>query len=137
MGIAEDQQVSDEVFNELRTIRSRVESIEKTQEVLVRAEADRILASLLPQFKADRVLCEVYLRVDGTKGQRQIVSALENAGVSGASEATVSRKMDALRDLDLVELVDRTSLGKIYAKTQIERLLRLSKHVERALKESP
>lgn len=129
--------MSDEVYNELRTIRSRVESIEKTQEVLVRAEADRILASLLPQFQADRVLGEVYLRVDGTKGQRQIVLALKDAGVPGASEATVSRKMDALRDMDLVELVDRTSFGNIYAKTQIERLLRLSKHVKQVLKESP
>ena len=128
--------MSDEIFNELRTIRSRVESIEKTQEVLVRADADRILAGVLPQFRADRVLCEVNLRVDGTKGQRQIVAELDAAGVSGASEATVSRKIDALRELDLVELADRTALGKIYAKTQIERLLRLSKYVERALRES-
>lgn len=128
--------MTDEIFNELRTIRSRVESIEKTQEVLVRAEGDRILAALLPLFKADRVLGEVYLRVNGTRGQRDIVAALKAASVLGASEATVSRKMDALRELDLVELVDRTTLGKIYAKTQIDRLLRLSKHVERVLKES-
>lgn len=128
--------MTDDIFNELRTIRSRVESIEKTQEILVRAEADRILSTVLPRFGEDRVLCEVYLRVDGKKGQRQIVETLRAASVPGASEATVSRKLEVLRDLDLVELVDRTAQGKIYSKRQIDRLLRLSRHVEQVLKES-
>lgn len=123
--------MSDAVFNELRTIRSRIESIERTQEVLVRAEADRILADILPRFREDLVLGQVYLLVDGIRGQRQITVAMSDAGMAGSSEATVSRKLEALRDLDLVELVDRTAAGKIYAKTQVDRLLRLSRHVER------
>jgi Fic family protein len=123
--------VSDNVFNELRTIRSRIESIERTQEVLVRAEADRILASILPRFREDLVLGQVYLLVDGIRGQRQITTAMSQAGMTGASEATVSRKLEALRDLDVIELVDRTAAGKIYAKTQVDRLLHLSRQVER------
>jgi len=123
--------VSDNVFNELRTIRSRIESIERTQEVLVRAEADRILASILPRFREDLVLGQIYLLVDGIRGQRQITTAMSQAGMTGASEATVSRKLEALRDLDVIELVDRTAAGKIYAKTQVDRLLRLSRQVER------
>lgn len=123
--------MSDNVFNELRTIRSRIESIERTQEVLVRAEADRILASILPRFREDLVLGQIYLLVDGIRGQRQITTAMSQAGMTGASEATVSRKLEALRDLDVIELVDRTAAGKIYAKTQVDRLLRLSRQVER------
>src|SRR5205823_13794538 len=82
----------DELYNELRTIRSRVESIEKTQEVLVRAERDRILADILPVFEGDVVLARVYLLVDGARSQRQIVTAIAAASGHGASEATVSRK---------------------------------------------
>ena len=126
--------MSDAVYNELRTIRSRIESIERTQEVLVRAEAERILADILPRFREDLVLAHVYLLVDGIRGQRQITAAMTDAGLKGSSEATVSRKLEALRELDLVELVDRTAAGKIYAKSQIDRLLRLSRHVERIVR---
>ena len=121
----------DEVFNELRTIRSRIESIEKTQEVLVRAERERILAEILPAFERDVIMARVYLLVDGTRGQRQIGAAFSAAGVRGASEATVSRKLEALRDLDLVERYDRTAVGNIYRKTAIDRLLRLTRQIQR------
>jgi DNA-binding transcriptional ArsR family regulator len=120
----------DTIYNELRVIRSRIESIEKTQEVLVRAERERILAELLPSFEGDLTLCRVYLLVDGARGQRQIAAQLGAAGAVGASEATVSRKLDALRDLDLIELVDRTTAGNIYRKAPVDRLLRLTRQVQ-------
>jgi len=122
--------MTDAIYNELRTIRSRIESIEKTQEVLVRAEADRILAGLLPIFRADLAMAKVYLAVDGRKGQRDIGTEI------GVSEATVSRKIEKLRELDLVELVDRTASGNIYARTTIDRLLRLSRRVRAVIAEA-
>jgi DNA-binding transcriptional ArsR family regulator len=127
---------SDTIFNELRTIRSRVESIEKTQEVLVRAERDKILAEILPAFQADAALGQVYLLVDGRRGQREISALLIATGTRGASESTVSRKLEVLSEMDLVELTDRTAAGNIYAKTSIDRLLKLTRNVERILQKA-
>ena len=123
----------DEIYNELRNIRTKVESIEKAQEVLVRAERDRILADILPGFESDPILAHVYMLVDGIRGQRQIAAAMTAAGRRGASEATISRKLETLRDMDLVELFDRTAAGNIYRRTHIDRLLRLSRRVQQIL----
>jgi hypothetical protein len=125
--------VTDEIYNEIRTIRSRIESIEKGQEVLIRAERGQILAEILPLFEKDALLCRIYLLVDGALGQKQIAQALQDGGFGG-SEATVSRKLEILQDHDLIALDDRTAAGKIYRRTQFDRALRLSREIERILK---
>jgi hypothetical protein len=122
--------MTDEIYNELRVIRSRIESIERGQEVLIRAERAQIMAEILPVFAGDQLLCRVFLLVDGLRGQRQIAQALTDGGYGG-SEATVSRKIDILQELDLVALDDRTAAGKIYQKTQFDRALRLTREIER------
>lgn len=125
--------MTDELYNELRIIRSRIESIERGQEVLIRAERKAVLAEILPVFGKDATLGRVYLLVDGAKGQRQISEELTASGFA-ASEPTVSRKLETLRELELVVLDDRTSAGKIYRKTQFDRALRLAREVEQLLK---
>jgi len=50
------------------------------------------------------------------------------------SEPTVSRKLDKLKELELVVLDDRTAVGNIYRKTQFDRALRLTREVEQLLK---
>jgi hypothetical protein len=125
--------MTDELYNELRIIRSRIESIERGQEVLIRAERNAILAEILPFFEKDASLGRIYLLVDGMRGQRQISEELSVAG-SAASEATVSRKLDILKDLELVVLDNRTAAGNIYRKTQFDRALRLTREVEQLLK---
>jgi hypothetical protein len=127
--------MSDEIFNELRVLRSRVENIERGQEVLIRAQKKEILDELLPHFAKDPTLGHVYFLVDGTRGQKQIAEALIVGGRAG-SEATVSRKLDILVELDLVALDDRTSSGKIYKKTQFDKALRLSREIEKTAKAS-
>lgn len=122
--------MSDEIYNELRVLRSRVENIERGQEVLIRAQRTEVLAEILPHFRKDPVLSHVYGLIDGKRGQRQIAQAMADAGLGG-SEATVSRKIEVLVDLDLVALDDRTAAGKIYRKTQFEKALRLSREIEK------
>ena len=73
------------------------------QEVLIRAERSQILAEILPLFEKDELLSRVFLLVDGDRGQRQIAQALVDGG-HGGSDATVSRKMEILQDLDLITL---------------------------------
>jgi hypothetical protein len=122
-----------ELFSQIRTIRSRIEAIEGTQEVLVRAQARDILPQLQEAFAVDALAGRVYLEVDGNKSQSDIVAALSAAG-HASSPASVSRKLEKLeQDLHLVVLADRTKAGKIYRKAQIERILNLSRIVEKWL----
>jgi arginine repressor len=125
--------VTDELYNELRVIRSRIESIERGQEVLIRADRKAVLAEILPEFEKDPTLGRIYLLVDGVRGQRQIQQEITASGFA-VSEPTVSRRMDKLKELELVVLDDRTAAGNIYRKTQFDRALRLTREVEQLLK---
>lgn len=125
--------MTDELYNELRVIRSRIESIERGQEVLIRADRKAVLAEILPEFQRDPTLGRIYLLVDGVRGQRQIQQEM-TASRFAVSEPTVSRKLDKLKELELVVLDDRTAVGNIYRKTQFDRALRLTREVEQLLK---
>lgn len=125
--------MTDELYNELRVIRSRIESIERGQEVLIRADRKAVLAEILPEFEKDPTLGRIYLLVDGVRGQRQIQQEITASGFA-VSEPTVSRRMDKLKELELVVLDDRTAAGNIYRKTQFDRALRLTREVEQLLK---
>ncbi len=70
------------------------------------------------------------MAVDGARSQNEILGYLEGAKLRGASKATVSRKIDSLEhELHLIELADRTAKGKIYKKTNIDRILGVSRKV--------
>lgn len=122
-----------ETFAEIRLIRDRIEDIEQTQELLVRAQGDTILDLIWREMDADTTLSQVYLQVDGTRTQGEIAAALRAAGVSGGSEPTVSRKLERLRELDLVELVAQNRSGKVYRRTRVDRILGVARRLEKRL----
>lgn len=123
---------SDELFAEIRVIRSRIEGIEHTQEILVRAQHKQILPALLEMFENDPTLARIYLLIDGQRSQREVVQALRGQGHEISSEATVSRKIDRLaNDLALVDLIDQTRKGKIYRRSAVDRILGLSRLVQK------
>lgn len=124
--------MSDDQLFELRTIRARLDTIEHTQEVLVRADVDRIWGPLKAEFEKDRLLAKTFLLVDGSLQQREIVTALNEQGES-VSEATVSRKLGKLRGLDLIQLIPRVGLGRVYAPMRVEKILRIKKRVQSIL----
>ncbi|MEN3282731.1 MAG: hypothetical protein V7607_3871 [Solirubrobacteraceae bacterium] len=118
-----------EMFNQVRTIRSRVEGIESTQEILVRAEMEAIVPPLLARMRDDVLMAKVYLEIDGVASQKEIAAALKT------SEMTVSRKIDKLlKDEHVVVMVDRTAKGKIYDKAPVERILNLSRRIRKEFK---
>jgi hypothetical protein len=125
-----------DAFNELRSIRARVEGIEHRQEVLVRAHADGILQTIWQYIDRDPDLGEIYLLIDGKRTQQDIVAALK--GKAGASQPTVSRKLSTLmRDLGLIEFADHTDAGKTYKKSPLDGILQLSPKIERRLRSGP
>ena len=118
-----------EMFNQVRTIRSRIEGIESTQQILVRADIERIVPPLLERMRKDKMLAKVYLKVNGKLSQKEIAKALKT------SDMTVSRKIDSLhQDEHVIVLVDRTGAGKIYDKAPVEKILNLSRRITKELK---
>jgi hypothetical protein len=117
----------DDTFNQIRLIRSRLESIEHSQEVLVRVEAPMIWASIEEAFGQDPALADVFLLVDGIRTQSQIVAALRAAGAAVVSDATVSRKVTRLREeLHIIEVVVSPGQGIVHAKSRLDRILGLT-----------
>ena len=120
-----------ETFSEIRQIRMRIEAIEHTQEVLIRAHREAIEKDIWEQLDSDSVLAQVYLLVDGHRSQKDIVGAMREQGAAGASEPTVSRRLVKLYEMHLIELVDRTKSRNIYKRTAIDRILSLVRKLEK------
>jgi hypothetical protein len=123
---------SPELYGEIRLIRARLDAIEHTQDVLVRAERKEILPEILDAFARDGLLARIYQLIDGKRTQQQIGTALRSQGLHGDKAAMVSRRLDRLyRDLHLVELVDHGGKGKVYKKNGLDRILGVTRQLER------
>ncbi len=121
-----------ETFKELVMIRSRLEGIEHTQEIMVRALAKDIEPFIFEAMDSDPLLLRIYLLVDSQRTQKDIVQALVDAGVPGASQPTVSRRLARLLgELHLVEVADHSAGGKVYQKSAIDRILGLTRKLDR------
>jgi DNA-binding transcriptional ArsR family regulator len=120
-----------ETFGEIRQIRMRIEAIEHTQEVQIRAHRETIEKDIWDQMDGDGVLAQVYLLVDGHRSQKDIVEAMQEQGAAVASQPTVSRKLDKLSEMHLIEVVDRTKSGNIYKRTAIDRILGIARKLEK------
>jgi Fic family protein len=120
-----------ETFSEIRQIRMRIEAIEHTQEVLIRAHREAIEKDIWEQMDRDSILAQVYLLVDGHRSQKDIVEAMREQGAAGASEPTVSRRLVKLCEMHFIELVDRTKSGNIYKRTAIDRILGIARKLEK------
>jgi hypothetical protein len=121
-----------DLFNEVRQLRSRVEEIGGMTEALVRAQSAELKSAMLERLAKDQALKAAFLAVDGQKSQGQVLEVLTKAKIRGASPATVSRKIDVLeKELHLIELVDRTAKGKIYRRTNLDRILGISRQLEK------
>lgn len=116
-----------DAFDELQKIRLRLDGIEETQEMLVRASATQVLEDVDLLTDEDPLAARVYLLVDGVRTQQEIAAELTT------SQQTVSNKLRKLRDLHLVLVVDQRGGGNVYGKAAADRILRLSTRVARRL----
>lgn len=127
-----------ELFSEIRQVRMRIEAIEHTQEVLIRAHAEAIEKEIWEHMGEDDVLAQVYLLVDGHRSQKDIVEVMQAQGASGASHASVSRRIERLsKELHLIELAEQTKAGKTYRRTALDRILSISRKLARRRAKPP
>lgn len=120
---------SDELHAAINHLKYKVDSIDKGLEILLRFSGQEMIAEYITKLKEDAVMGRVYLCIDGRRTQQQIAQSV------GTSEATVSRRIKKLEDIDLIELDRQIDDGKIYRYTKMERLYKLSKILEKELKE--
>lgn len=120
----------EETFHELRLIRSRLEAIEHTQEVLVRVDAAAIWADIEAAFDKEPLLADVYQLLGHGRTQQELVAGLKEKGASATSQPTVSRALGKLRvDLQIVTVVQSDGRGTVYGHTRLHRILGLEKRI--------
>jgi hypothetical protein len=117
-----------DLFNEVRQLRAQVDDLGAMTETLVRAQSKDLVTTVIERFTADATLSAVFLAVDGVASQTEILTQLKRAKLKGASQATISRKIETLaNELHLIELVDHRAKGKIYKRTNLDRILGISR----------
>lgn len=124
-----------DIYKEVRFLRDKVQAIDHKQEVLIRAQRAAIEAEVLDAMRKDPKLARVYLAIDGSCSQKEIVERVVAAGTP-MSEPTVCRKIDVLKgELAVIELIDRNSRGKIYVKSAVDKILQLTPRVKKLIQE--
>ena len=120
-----------ETADDIRTIRYKIESIETTQHLLLRERRPQLLEDILGLFDSVDKLTDVYLAVDGSRSQADIIQHLNASGMT-VSQPTISRRMTTLEEEGLIEKLDVGERGVLWRKKQVvEKVLRLSYHLRR------
>ena len=95
----------DEVQNALLAIHSRLGTIEGRVTLIARAERKVILDALEELVRGDRLIGQIYLLLDGSRSQSDVVQALTDAGIE-TNPMGVSRRITKMHtDHGLIELV--------------------------------
>jgi predicted HTH transcriptional regulator len=122
---------SDELFTEVASIRDEIEEQGAMINALVRVSSKESRALLLADFEKDPALREIYLLIDGERSQGQIVKALADKKVKGASRSAVSRKIEELFHHGLISRIGQTKEGVIYKKTRLDVALGVTRELSK------
>lgn len=127
---------NDDIHNELVAIHARLGVIDGKESLHVRANRGPILDALEELIRKKPLVGQIYLVLDGTGTQREVVTSLAEHGIK-AHESTISRNLGEAVDNGIAELRDDAEQrGKIYRReTNIESILNLSKNIGEWLKE--
>lgn len=111
---------------DVREIKWRVEGVENSVDLLVRANRPAIIADLMEFFGKSRDRVKVFLEVDGEKTIEAIRTTLK------MKKPHVSLRITELKDEGLIELKKITSEGYyIYAKTEKVKILNLERELRK------
>ena len=125
-----------ETAGDIQKIRYHVSVIEDSQMLLVRLNSDRLLKDFEELFSEKPILAQIYLQIDGSRTQAEILASMQDAGFE-ISQSTLSRRMRDLRDALLIEEIATQNGGVIHAKNPVvEKALQLSKIAERFAKKT-
>ena len=112
----------------------RVDSIDESVLLLTRAQRHAITEDILQVFKGQHGrlrerMTRVYLALDGRRSQRQI------SQLTGIAEPNVSVEISRLKREGLIEIVETSTSGNIYATKKSDALLGISDTLSRLLEQ--
>jgi DNA-binding MarR family transcriptional regulator len=111
---------SDELFTAVNYIKHKVDALERIELLNLRANK-----TLLEEYKkallSDNDLLTVYKLIDGEKSQKNI------SDVSGIIQMTVSRKINILEEIGLIEIKNMNGKAKIYKHSVAEQAFKLTR----------
>lgn len=118
----------DILTRDVREIKYRVEGIDRSIDLLVRANRKEIIKDLLEFFGKSKDRVKVFLAINGERTVNDIVLKLKPM-----KQPNVSTRIGELSDEDLI-YVKKVSNGKIYDKTKKVKILNLEKVLKKKFK---
>ena len=109
-----------QILRRLTNIEHKIDSLEQTTAFSLRADEKRHFESVKTIF-GERIKCvQVYLAANGNRSVNDIASLLI------MKPSNVSRELGRLRQEGLIEIIEKEGGKVIYAKTPIDRTMRIS-----------
>lgn len=109
-----------QILSRLANIQNKVDSIEQTNAFVLRADAEKHRESVRKVFGTSKRTVQVYLAADGDRTVNDIAAHL------GMKSPNVSAALKKLREEELLEVIDTDGGAHFYAKTLLDRTIRIS-----------
>lgn len=129
MASSDDRKERDQaILSRLAKIEHKVDALERTHAFALRAEAERHFESVRAIFGKSVRSAQVYLAANGARTVNEIADHL------AMKAPHVSRALSKLQDEGLLELIDSRGSGSIYARTPVDRSLRIGRFLRQEFK---
>lgn len=123
----------EEIQNALLAIHSRLGVIEGKVHLVARAERERLLQMLEQIVRAQPLIGQIYLVLDGERTQKDIHEQLAGYGIT-PSQPTLSRRMTEMETEHGIADLVQSGGTKVYRKDrEMERVLNLSRNIRKWL----
>ncbi len=121
---------TDELFTAIKRIEGRIDSIDFTlEQALACLPQEQLWAKIKPVLSKANVRL-IFLALDAPRSQSEIMERLAESG-EPISQPTVSRCLTKLIEVAVVKIVDVRGRENIYAKTAMDKLLRITQQLQR------
>jgi hypothetical protein len=124
-----------DLYSEVLKLRNDVDDIRRTQNAQVRFN-EELKNAVVERFKGDPMMGLVFEAVDSKRSQKEIIEHLKSLDSKShdAIAMHVSRKLNSLGELDLIETVGKNGGSNIYRHTNFSKVIRLTSLVKRMSK---
>lgn len=121
--------MTDTLNRDVREIKHRVGDIDKSIDLLIRANRKEIISDLLEFFGYSKDRIKIFLAIDGERTVTDLVSYL-----SPMIQPNVSKRISELTDEGLIYAKKSTKKGKVYDKTPKVKILNLERVLKKKFK---
>lgn len=121
--------MTEHLERDVRDIRHKVDGIDKSVDLLLRANRKEIVADLMIFFGKSKDRIKVFLAIDGERTVNELVKKLKPM-----LQPNVSTRIAELLHEDLIYVKKTTAQGKIYDKTNKVKILNIEKELRSKFK---